>query len=90
MRLLPLSLRLAGAAALLAAGPLAAADPVRAPADASASNESGGAPQAAAPAAKSEAKAERRICRFAGATGSNLRGKKICLTARQWRDRQSD
>jgi hypothetical protein len=89
MRFFALSLRLAGAAALLAAAPIAAADPVRAPADASASNESGGAPQVGTPAT-TNAKAERRICRFDGATGSNLRGKKICLTARQWRERQSD
>jgi hypothetical protein len=90
MRLTALSLRLAAAAAFLAAAPLMAADPVRAPAGDSASNESGGAPQATAPASAPKAKEEHRICRFDPASGSHLRGKKICLTPRQWRDRAGE
>jgi hypothetical protein len=92
MNLSAVSLRLIGAAALLSAAPLAAADPVLAPADASASNESGGSPQAggAAAAATPKAKEEKKICRFDTASGSHLRGKKICLTSKQWRDRNAD
>jgi hypothetical protein len=84
------TLRLGAAALLFAAAPAVANGVDRAPAD-SASTEAGGAVVDAqvAPAAKKEKKAEeRKLCRFDGATGSNLRGKKICLTAKQWRARQ--
>ena len=81
------SLRLSAAAILLAAAvpAFAAAETSRAPSD-SVATDTGGAP---APAAEARpAKEERKICRFDSATGSNLRGKKICLTAKQWRARQ--
>jgi hypothetical protein len=81
------SLRLAGAAALFFAFavPAAAADtPAPTPSDA-ATTDTGASPAAAKPATK--AKEERKICRAEGATGSNLPSKKICLTAREWRDR---
>src|SRR5690349_17462282 len=76
------SLRLAGAAILLFAtvAPAVAADTTeRAPSAATADT-------GAAPAAKPAKKEERKICRAEGNTGSNL-PKKICLTAREWRDR---
>jgi hypothetical protein len=81
------SLRLGAAAILLAAAaPAFAAEPSRAPADGVAA-DTGGAPAPATTEAR-PAKEERKICRFDSATGSNVRGKKICLTARQWRARQ--
>ena len=75
------SLRLAGAAILFFASavPAIAADTTeRAPS--AATTDTG-----AAPAAK-KAKEERKICRADHSTGSNL-PKKICLTAREWRER---
>ena len=81
------SLRLGAAIILLAAAaPAFAAETSRAPAD-SVATDTGGAPAPAATEAN-PAKEERKFCRFDSATGSNLRGKKICLTARQWRARQ--
>jgi long-subunit fatty acid transport protein len=93
MRLSALSLRLAGAAVLFAATaaaatPAAATDPVRAPSGNSATTDTGGSPEATPAAPRAAAKEEHKICRFDAASGSNLRGKKICLTAAQWRDRQ--
>ena len=88
MRSSATKLRLAGAAILLFASvaPAFAADTSeRTPSDAAAT-ENGAAP-AAKPAAK-PVKEERKICRVDGNTGSNLPSKKICLTAREWRDRQ--
>jgi hypothetical protein len=82
------TLRLGAAALLFAvAAPVVAADPVRAPADNAATDTGGAAAAAPAAPAATPVKEERRICRFDGATGSNLRGKKICLTAREWRAR---
>ena len=82
------SLRLSAAAIFLAAAaPALAAEPSRAPSD-SVAADTGGVPAAAAPAEARPAKEERKICRFDSATGSNVRGKKICLTAKQWRARQ--
>ena len=76
------SLRLAGAAILFFASavPAIAADTTeRAPSAASTADTG------AAPAAK-KAKEERKICRADHSTGSNL-PKKICLTAREWKER---
>ena len=35
-----------------------------------------------------ETKAERKICKREEATESRLGGKRVCLTAEQWRERQ--
>ena len=81
------SLRLAGAAALFFAFavPAVAADtPAPTPSDA-ATTDTGASPAAAKPATK--AKEERLVCRKEANTGSNLPSKKVCLTAREWRDR---
>jgi hypothetical protein len=88
MRSSATKLRLAGAAILLFASvaPALAADTSeRTPSDAAAT-ENGAAP-AAKPAAK-PAKAERKICKTEAQSESRLGGKKICLTAAQWRARQ--
>ena len=79
------ALRLAGAAILLlaSAAPALAGDTGRAPSDNIAADA--GAVPAAKPAAK-PAKEEKKICRSDSSTGTNL-GKKICLTAREWRER---
>ena len=80
------SLRLAGAAILLFASavPAVAANaPAATPSDAAAS-DNGAAPAEAKPAKK--VKEERKICRADHSTGSNL-PKKICLTAREWKQR---
>ncbi len=84
MRSTALSLRLAGAALLiLAAAPAAAAD--TAPAQSNSAADAGGAPAAAAPA--EQPKAEKKICRFDTASGSHLRGTRICMTRAEWRAR---
>jgi hypothetical protein len=84
MRSTALSLRLAGAALLiLAAAPVMAAD-TAAPADSNVTASAGGS--TATPAAPvAEPKEEKKICRFDTASGSHLRGTKICLTRAQWR-----
>lgn len=85
MRSTAYSLRLAGAAVLLfaSAAPVLAADTTeRSPSDAAATADSGAAKPAAKPA-----KGDRKICRAEGNTGSNLPSKKICLTAREWKER---
>jgi hypothetical protein len=81
------SLRLAGAAILLLASavPAFAADTNVAPAD-NASADTGAAPAAAKPAA--EPVKERKICKTEAQSESRLGGKKICMTAKQWRARQ--
>jgi hypothetical protein len=40
-----------------------------------------------APAAEAEPKKERRICKREQRTGSNMPGRKICLTASAWKNR---
>jgi hypothetical protein len=85
MRSTAISLRLAGAALLiLAAAPVAAAD-TAAPAN-STTADAGGAPATtAAPAEKP--KKVKKICRSDNATGSHVRGTKICMTREEWRSR---
>jgi predicted transglutaminase-like cysteine proteinase len=46
------------------------------------------APTQAAPQAAEAPKAERKICKREEATESRLGGKRVCLTAQQWRERQ--
>jgi hypothetical protein len=43
---------------------------------------------APAPQATETPKAERKICKREEATESRLGGKRVCLTAEQWRERQ--
>ena len=85
MRSSATSLRLAGAAILLFASAVPAmASDTTAPAPSDAAAADGGAVPAAKPAKK--VKEARKICRADHSTGSNL-PKKICLTAREWRER---
>ena len=86
MRSTALSLRLAGAALLiLASSPAIAAD-AAAPANSTVA-DAGGAPATTATAPAEKPKKEKRICRSDNATGSNLRGTKICMTRAEWRAR---
>jgi hypothetical protein len=86
MRSTAFSLRLAGAALLiLAAAPVAAAD-TAVSADSNVTAAAGGSTATpATPAA--EPKKEKKICRFDTASGSHLRGTKICMTRAEWRAR---
>ena len=78
------SLRLAGAAVLLFASAVpAVASDTTAPTPSDAASADTGA---AKPAKK--VKEERKICRADHSTGSNL-PKKICMTAREWRERSN-
>ena len=89
MRSSAFSLRLAGAAFLFFASAVPAiANDTGSPAVDNASSGSAG-PAAAAPApVAAKPKKEPKICHTQQATGSKLGGKRICLTARQWRDLQ--
>jgi hypothetical protein len=82
------SLRLAGAAALL----FAAAAPAHAAGDAplntqaqAPSDQASDTAAAPAEAARPAAPEERKICRMIDSSESRLGGKKVCMTAAQWK-----
>jgi hypothetical protein len=82
MHLHKFSVRVSSAALLLlAATPLAAADPVPSP-----SNAASVADTAPAHATKPTPDEPKKICRTIETTSSRLKSTKICLTREQWRN----
>lgn len=53
-----------------------------------AANDTAATTAAPAPQATEAPKAERKICKREESTESRLGGKRVCLTAEQWRERQ--
>ncbi|MEQ8412048.1 MAG: hypothetical protein RIC51_11110 [Erythrobacter sp.] len=87
MNFAPARLAALAACALFAAPALSAApQEAEEPADQAEAREDDGKGAPTNPAAKSEAKEDKRICRRIRADMSSRRKTRVCLTAEQWRE----